>query len=123
MATWPANVPLMAVDGTIKAKDARLRTQMSAGPDKVRSEDQSAQPETIENPAGVVMSKAATDSLETFYVTTTLGGVDTFTATHPRTGASVTMRFVSRPSYRLARPDPDTGLRYWRAFFSLEVLL
>lgn len=122
MAAWPSTVPLFAIDGTITPKDARLRTPMSQGPDKVRNEDQSAQPEVLDNPAGVVMSKSATDTLETFYVTTTLGGVDPFTATHPRTGSTVSMRFLSRPFYRLAKPDPDTGARYWRAFFSLEVL-
>lgn len=99
MATWPAGLPQTPdTQGQVeKPADLLLRTQMDAGPAKVRRR----------YTAGVrpfnctfFMTKAQVATLETFYVTTLTGGADAFDWAHPRTGVTESWRFVAPPEYR-----------------------
>ena len=97
MATWPATLPYPALN-TLKETPPNnaIRTQMDKGPDKVRRR-------TTANVRPLSFTLKLTpvqlETLDTFYVTTTASGVDEFDYTHPRTGDSVTARFVSPPDY------------------------
>lgn len=97
MSTWPASLPPPALNTLKEAPpNTTIRSQMDKGPDKVRRR-------TTANirPISFVLklTPAQVEILDTFYVTTTAGGADEFTYTHPRTAASVVARFVSPPDY------------------------
>lgn len=97
MATWPATLPSYKIN-TFKesAPENTIRSSVGIGPDKVRRR-------TTSNVRSItfqmIMTAAQTATLDTFYNTTTNGGADSFTYTHPRTGATETARFVQPPSY------------------------
>lgn len=115
MATWPASLPqYMNADSYAEAAlDGTIRTGMDAGPDFVRRRF-SAVPVQISG--NLILSKTQVATLETFYNTTLAGGVDTIDWTHPRTGSSAVLRFLSPPQYRAYSDD------LWQASLSLEIL-
>lgn len=91
MATWPASLPYPALN-TLKESPPKnaIATQMDKGPAKTRRR-------TTANVRPLAFSlkltPAQTETLDTFFDTTTFSGVDEFSYTHPRTGESVTARF------------------------------
>lgn len=113
MAAWPASLPqspLMQGYSEI-TKDTVLRSGMDYGPDKTRN--------TVTGvitliKMRMIMTKAQTDTLDTFYHTT-LNRVGTVDFTHPRTGAAITFRFLRPPKYVPA------GLKYY-VDMEIEVL-
>ena len=115
MASWPSSLPdNLNVEGYTEARvDGTIRTQMDAGPEFVRRRF-SATPTRVSG--SLVLTDTQVATLDTFYQTTLNGGVDAFDWTHPRTGASVEMRFTSPPSYRAFSHD------LWQADLSLEIL-
>lgn len=115
MAAWPGSLPSnINVDGAAEqAVNGVLRTQMDAGPDFTRRR-YSATPNNISG--SLVLSDTDIATLDAFYQTTLNGGSDAFDWTHPRTGASVSMRFLSPPAYRPFSND------LWQAALALEIL-
>jgi len=119
MASWPGTLPALPFPVAFQPPDRRLRTEMGAGPDKLRTRY------TRETPVSVppmMITKAQYDTLETFYVSTLAEGTLPFDHAHPATGSTVSFRFVDRPSYRGARPEAVVANRLWWASFSLEIL-
>lgn len=97
MVTWPAALPAPALNTLRESPpDNALRTQMDKGPAKVRRR-------TTANtrPISFVIKilPALVITLDDFYDTETASGSIEFDYTHPRTGAAVTARFTTRPSY------------------------
>ena len=97
MAAWPETLPLPLQDGYKESPpNTTLRTAMDAGPDKVRRR-YTAKPRNIT--IKYHMTKAQIETLDTFYVTTTLSGSLWFDWTHPRTGNACSARFINEPDY------------------------
>lgn len=99
MAIWPSTLPQVAFQSMgyrEMAPDIALRTQMDAGPAKVRRRF-TAGVRNID--FTIPCSAAEIATLDTFYVTTLQGGVLPFDWTHPRTGAAASFRFRGRPEY------------------------
>ena len=121
MATWPTTLPAITFPVGYAKRETRIRTQMEAGPDKVRTRFSN---ETIDVATpDMVLTKAQVDTLETFFVTTLNGGVDTFTWDDPMTGLSTdNFRFVERPRYRALRSATAAADRLWAVSFGLEIL-
>lgn len=114
MPTWPATLPYPALN-TLKESPPKnvLRTQMDKGPDKVRRRTTAnVRPLSFT----LKLTPAQVETLDTFFVTTTSSGADEFDYIHPRTGASVTARFVSEPDYA-----ESEGVIY-NCSISLEIL-
>ena len=115
MAAWPASLPqyMNADDYTETRVDGTIRTSMDAGPDFVRRR-YTAVPTRFSG--SLILTDTQVATLDTFYYTSLNGGVDEIEWDHPRTGASVSMRFLSPPSYRAFTND------LWQAQLSLEIL-
>lgn len=116
MTTWPSTIPSYHITNAYSEQfpETAVRTEMDVGPAKIRRRiTYNVAPLTIILDG---LSKTQIASLETFYRATLLGGTLPFTWTHPRTGASVSLRFTSRP-----KVQPANGVT-WRAEFGLEVL-
>lgn len=120
MAAWPtATVGELAVR-SVETESVVLRTKMDGGPAKLRRRFSNS---VTKVPVGrMVLTKTALDALETFYITTTSGGVDIFTHTHPISGTTVNYRFVTRPEYDLLVSAPLVANRKWTTSFDLEIV-
>lgn len=112
MATWPASLPPSPLlsDFAESADVNVLRFETDYGPPKLRRR---ATRETFAYQIGLVMTTAQVAIFETFY-DDTLGQVDAFDWTHPRTLAAASFRFRSRPEKR------PLGAGLWRVSFMLE---
>jgi hypothetical protein len=115
-ASWPPGLPqLVAVEGYDEAPpDLTVRTQMDAGPAKVRRRFT----------AGVRalslqldLDSAQVETLDVFFDATLQGGALAFDWVHPRTQAAATLRFVRPPVYR-----PGASDAAWQAVLQLEIL-
>jgi len=102
MATWPTSLPdYPLIDGYAeKPQDQTIRTQMEAGPDKVRRRFTAG---VREFSVKWTLTTAQVSTLDTFFHSTLDGGALQFDMTHPRTGASTSFRFVG--PYELASAD------------------
>jgi hypothetical protein len=113
MPSWPS-LPAPLANGVQESfADNLHRTPMDIGPAKVRRR-------TTANPRplsfNMLLSKAQLSTLETFYNSTVSGGALAFDMTHPRTGATVSCRFLQPPAF-----SSVNGL-YFTVSVSLEVL-
>lgn len=113
---WPASLPQdVLVEGYDEAMpDLALRTEMDAGPAKVRRRF-TAGVRTFK--VGSAMTRAQVATLDTFFVTTVQGGALSFDWTHPRTQAAATFRFTRPP-----RTAPEAGGQRWRVELELEIM-
>ncbi len=113
---WPATLPQepLAQGYAERAPDTVIRTQMEAGPPKVRRRF-TAGVRSIE--CRLRLIPAQVDTLDAFFNTTVAGGALPFDWKHPRTGTAVTFRFVEPPSYA-----PVARGALWQASLRLEVL-
>lgn len=102
MATWPSNFCAMSGSFQEESPDNTIRSSMDTGPAKVRRRS-TANVRSI----GFKMRlrKADIANLDTFYQSTTFGGVDPFDYVHPRTGVTEQARFVQSPVYRHLSAD------------------
>lgn len=103
MATWPSDVPFFKVLPSISGSGpvgAVLRTQMDAGPAKVRRLFTAAPREfsAVTPP----MTAAQFADFDTFYTDTLKMGTLSFTATDPRDCTDKTFRFVDGFNDRMA---------------------
>ena len=115
-AVWPATLPQEPLaDGySEQAPNTVLRSQMEAGPPKLRRRF-TAGVRTIE--CQLRLTPAEVADLDLFFTETVAGGSLPFDWKHPRTGTAQTFRWVEPPTYTpLAR-----GTR-WRATLRLEIL-
>jgi hypothetical protein len=115
MPNWPAGLPASPLLDSFKekAEDTVIRTEMEQGPAKLRRRT-TAGVRTLS--ASFLVSKAQVVTLEDFYLTTLQGGSLPFTFTHPRSGASVSCRFVKPPEYA------GSNGNYFKASVDLEIL-
>ena len=116
MATWPGTLPTSPEGPNYQESppNTLIRTQMDAGPPKVRQRFTSGV-----RPLSFtwMLTKAQVATLDTFYVTTLFGGSLSFDGlAHPRTLAATTFRFTAPPTYVYLGPD------VWRATTPLEIL-
>jgi len=113
MSVWPSSLPAFLIEGFQEAvQDIALRTEMDAGPPKVRRRYTAAY-RTIKGEMALTAAQVAT--LDAFYLAE---AGNAFTFTHPRTGATVGARFAGPPQYsRMATATP-----HWRASVEIEVL-
>jgi hypothetical protein len=96
--------------------DTSLRTQMDAGPAKVRRRF-TAGVTTFQ--VSLPMTTAQVATFETFFSTTIAGGALAFDWVHPRTRAAVSMRIVTPPPPKIR---PEAGAKTWTVGFSVEIL-
>ena len=114
--TWPASLPQepLVAGFTEQAPNTRIRSQMEAGPAKVRRRFTAG---TRNFDCHLYLSADQVEALDAFYVSTLAGGALSFGWKHPRTQAAVTYRFVEPPSYK-----PVKRGSAWQASLKLEVL-
>ena len=74
-----------------------VRTAMDVGPDKVRKRI-TADSRFLQ--CTFLYTTAEVASFDTFYITTTNGGADTFRWQHPRTGTEGDWMMVGQPTYQ-----------------------
>lgn len=93
-ATWPPALPFFVTASRERSgpQDAVIRTQMSAGPDKVRRRTTAAPKRYSGTTPGYTRAELAT--FETFFADTLDMGALSFTATDPFDGNTKTFRFV-----------------------------
>ena len=112
---WPVTLPqYLSTDGYSESPpELSVRTQMDAGPAKVRRRFTAG----VRPVSGsVLLTEAQIEILDAFYVTTLEGGSLTFDWLHPRTAASATFRFTAVPKYSTQGGD------LWRADLALEIM-
>lgn len=102
--SWPASLPsaLLVRGYSESLPDVTLRTQMDAGPAKVRRRFTAG----VRPVSGrQVMTAAQVAALRTFYETTLLGGSLRFSWREPRAGdATVEFRFTEPPQWSGMEP-------------------
>lgn len=114
MPAWPASLPQAPLLGHSEAApDVLLRTNMDAGPAKVRRRFTAGVRAVI---VPLLLDDAQVTTLDEFFTTTLAGGALRFDHVLPRTGAVVQYRFTAPPEYELIAPSK------WRATLKLEVL-
>ena len=115
MASWPVTLPQYVLREGLgeTLPDTALRTEMDAGPAKLRRRTSAA---VRPISAAVNLSTSQAADLETFYVDTLEGGTLPFDMADPRTGTTYSFRFTAPPAlYPL-------GATLWRASLALERL-
>ena len=98
MPTWPASLPQSPlVSGFSETPpETSLRTEMEQGPAKVRRRTTAG---VRQMQMSFNMTKTQVAALDTFFTSTVNSGATAFDFTHPRTTSTVSVRFVSPPSY------------------------
>ncbi len=101
MATWPVTIPALSefLEGTYYEETPNnvIRTQMDVGPAKTRQRSTCAP----RNLGGILyMTAAQVATHDTFFVTTTNHGADSWDATAPRIGGSENFRYLKPPTYK-----------------------
>ena len=113
---WPAGLPqYVLVSGyTETAPNNTIRTEMAAGPAKLRRRSTAAV-RTIS--CQLRLSYAQRAALDGFYLSDTASGSVPFDWVHPVTRAAVSIRFVEPPSLAA-----DAGGRHFIASLKLEIV-
>jgi hypothetical protein len=98
MAEWPATLYGCITKGSFTEIPPQnvLRTQMDAGPAKLRRRS-TANVRTFN--LNLFLTKAQTATFDTFYVTTIQSGAIKFDMYHPRTHVAGEYRFINQPTY------------------------
>lgn len=115
MAVWPASLPQCPLASSYSETPQRqtLRSQMDAGPAKVRRRFTAG---TTDLAYAVNLTPAQVQTFEAFYDDDTDAGALPFDMPHPRTGTTVTVRF--KGPYELTA----IGGLYYRLSLTIEVL-
>lgn len=118
MPSWPTTLPCLAFDASDARQDGSIRTEMGAGPAKVRRRFSA-----VSRYATVVLSLDATQraTLDTFYATTLAEGSLAFDVADPYDGSTVSARFTSPVSYQ-NRGKSGALARWFIASVNVEVL-
>lgn len=114
MPAYPASLPAPLIGSLKESKpDLLIRTSMDAAVDKVRRRySQGATKLSYQ----IILEESQVSTLDTFYTTTIKSGSLTFDYTHPRTGASVTARWINPPTYELL------NYKHYKVTVELEIL-
>lgn len=90
--TWPATLPQFVLEGGYQEsiQDQTIETQMEAGPAKIRRRFTKS---LRRFQMSLLLTSTQAATFETFWQTSCAGGATPFTWVHPRTRATVTMRF------------------------------
>jgi len=112
--TWPSDLPAMFRNEGLSETlgDPAIESENDTGPANKRRRSTAA-PDDLSG--SLLLSREQTLSLDTFFKTTTKGGVLPFLWTHPRTLTTKRFRFASAPKH-----DPAGSL--WVSQFSVKVL-
>lgn len=96
MNTWPATLPSRPLlEGATESwPDVVIRSNTDTGPAKLRQRYTAGVTRFY---AQFVLNSTQVGTFETFFKTTISNGATAFTMANPRTGTSVTMRFVGVP--------------------------
>ncbi len=98
MADWPTAFYKNIIKGSFTETPPQnvLRTQMDAGPAKLRRRSTAAvRPMSIT----LFLTKVQVASFDTFYMTTISNGATKFNMYHPRTHVTGEYRIVNQPTY------------------------
>lgn len=118
MTSWPASLPWLLVGLTDEPSDNVLRTEMPAGPAKVRRRW------TVDRrlvPGMMLVTGTQRATLDNLYANI-LTSVLPFTYEDPDTGSTANYRFATRPRYALEVGHDDYTKRVWRVTATLEIL-
>lgn len=117
---WPATLPQRPLADSFEERWGAtvLRTQMDTGAAKQRPR-YSAAVEPLQ--VSYRMTPAQVETLRAFVRDTLAGGALPFEMTHPRTGATVTVRIVAGPDGPVTLRPWQAGVR-WIAALKLEIL-
>lgn len=100
------------------APDVVVRTEMDAGPSKVRRRFTGDKRDfTVE----LDLRRSEVATFDTFFLTTTKGGSLSFAWKHPRTGSTADFRFLEPPVYKPQTSRSD-GSEWWIVSFKMELL-
>lgn len=119
MPVWPVSLPQKQFIGLSEQReDARVRTEMDAGPAKMRRRFTAAS-RLFSIP--IALDGQQRQDFDTFYITTLQEGVLSFDWEDPVNDATVTFRFREPPELRLI-VGGTTTTRRWRGVIALEIL-
>ena len=115
MATWPVTLPeIPLIAGASEtAPDVVIRTQMDAGPAKIRRRFTAG---VRKHQMKMILTTAQVAILDDFFVSTLSGGAVAFDWENPRTNVAAEFRFTGPPQY-----TPVSG-SYYDVGFELEEL-
>lgn len=116
---WPAGLPQSPLIDSFseQVQDTRVRTTFDSGPPQMRRRFTA----TLRYfSCAFILTKAQVATLDAFVQTTLNGGTSQFQWKHPRTGATINLRFVEIPSYDGYSADEDGPL--FRVQCKLEML-
>lgn len=115
MSTWPATLPQHPLVENYSETLAKtvLRTDMDAGPAKVRRRFTAA---ALPFKMSMILDDTDMATFDTFFTTTTAGGATAFDWVHPRTDASGSFRFIGQPTVSVVGPD------LYKVEFEVELL-
>ena len=117
MAVWPASLPQQLVGTGDQDQDAVLRTPMDAGPPTQRNRF-SAIVRNLTVP--MILTGTQRQTFDTFFRTELKNGSLRFDWEDPVTDATVTMRFLKPPKWKMSRGG-NPATRVFRGSLDLEI--
>ncbi len=117
MPSWPSTLPQFVLEAGYSEQlpDTNIESAVDVGPVKIRPRS-TVQVRPLR--VAVAMDEDQATTFEEFYITTLSGGTKTFTWVHPRTQATVTMRF-RKPAPSIVPLGSGQEIRY---AMTLEIL-
>lgn len=119
MANYPSTLPEWRLPLTEKADKGFIRTQMDAGPEKVRRRYSAV---SVKFTTSMIVDGTQKATLDTFFHTTLEEGADAFSRTDPDEGTTQSFRFLDTPSYRLITGASTQAERIYNVDLALEKL-
>jgi hypothetical protein len=119
MPTWPGSLPQnQFLNLTEQRQEARIRTQMDAGPAKMRRRFTAAV-RTFTIP--IVLNGTQRQAFDSFWINDTQEGTLSFAWSDPVTDVAVNFRFVAQPQWTLEVGGAPAN-RIWKTQLNLEIL-
>lgn len=119
MSSWPASLPKIRLPVEHTRQDGTLRTDMEAGPQKVRRRFSAV---AQDYRFSLRMTGTQYDTLLDFFEDTLGGGSLRFDMDDPRTGSSEEFRFTASPGGQVVVGNSDPDKRIWDINIELERL-
>lgn len=116
---WPVSLPqeLRIADHAATFPSGAIRTQMDAGPAKVRKRFTAA---PVPHSGSLLVTGTQLQTLWDFFTDSLQMGAEEFEWVDPRTGDAAMVRFTEPP--RTAPRAPRGSSNYWRVDLSIEVM-
>jgi len=122
MAAWPVSLPQQGFMNITDTRQTVLaRSSMDQGAPKVRKKYTAA----VRNlDIKMLLNGTQRATFDTFYITTTEEGSNSFTWTDPVDDSGITCRFVEPPAWKLLSNSDgsSTATRMWESMMKLEIL-